>query len=506
MNGRLSEHPLAELIHEIAAKSLAGRLQLQHDRVKAVLYFDSGALQYAASNMRSLRLREYLLKAGIAEAALARYDERRPDLELVKALCTENLLTAARAQQIQTKQVADIVRLALSWVEGEWDFDPRARIDGAPIENVDTRALLLETGRRTEAKIAASRFADPEEVISPNLEALAGATDNLLPNEVFILSRLDRPTRLKELLAVSGVGESETLVHLYSLALVDLVQREHWEYVLGAPVAARVAPSPQPEPAPPPAPAATEEVDEIAGVQSFLERLSKVQTHYDVLGVSRESTPAEMKIKYYEIARRYHPDRFRRAEATLLRRLESAFARVAQAYDTLRDDRLRANYDAKLQARLKAQQLAESAPKPTAPAPVEPAAPTNDSAPESEVSLAERAEQQFKEGYAAFESGQKKVALGLFASAANAVPKEARYRAFYGRLLAEQEQTRRAAEAELQAAIKLDPGNGEYRALLAELYCDLGFMLRARGEAERAIAADPNNRKAKDLLRTLKSV
>jgi curved DNA-binding protein CbpA len=213
-----------------------------------------------------------------------------------------------------------------------------------------------------------------------------------------------------------------------------------------------------------------------------------------------------MKIKYYEIARRYHPDRFRRAEATLLRRLESAFARVAQAYDTLRDDRLRANYDAKLQARLKAQQLAESAPKPTAPAPVEPAAPTNDSAPESEVSLAERAEQQFKEGYAAFESGQKKVALGLFASAANAVPKEARYRAFYGRLLAEQEQTRRAAEAELQAAIKLDPGNGEYRALLAELYCDLGFMLRARGEAERAIAADPNNRKAKDLLRTLKSV
>ena len=73
-------------------------------------------------------------------------------------------------------------------------------------------------------------------------------------------------------------------------------------------------------------------------------------------------------------------------------------------------------------------------------------------------------------------------------------------------MLAEQEQTRRAAEAELQAALKLDPNNAEYRVLLAELYRDLGFILRARGEAERAIAADPNSSKARDLLRTLKSV
>ena len=81
MNGQLSEHPPAELIHEILAKSLAGRLQLQHDRAKAVIYFDNGQLVYAASNLRNLRLREYLVKAGIAAGALARYDERQPDLE-----------------------------------------------------------------------------------------------------------------------------------------------------------------------------------------------------------------------------------------------------------------------------------------------------------------------------------------------------------------------------------------------------------------------------------------
>ena len=41
--------------------------------------------------------------------------------------------------------------------------------------------------------------------------------------------------------------------------------------------------------------------------------------------------------------------------------------------------------------------------------------------------------------------------------------------------------------------------------MLAELYRDLGLKLR-EGEAERAVAADPNNRKARDLLKALKSV
>ena len=120
------------------------------------------------------------------------------------------------------------------------------------------------------------------------------------------------------------------------------------------------------------------------------------------------------------------------------------------------------------------------------------------------MQAAERAEAQFKEGFAALGLGQRKVALGLFASAASAVPKEPRYRAFYGQMLAANEATRRAAETELLAAVKLDPQNAEYRVMLAELYRDLGLRLRAKGEAERAVAADPNNRKARDLLQALK--
>jgi tetratricopeptide (TPR) repeat protein len=503
MTGQLSEHPLAELISELSAKSLAGKLQLEHDRIKAVIYFDDGKLLYAAANLRSLRLREYLLKAGINEAALNRYGERRPDLELAKALVADYLLTPAAAEQVQTKQVTDVLRLALSWTEGTWEFDQRARLDEQTNLKIDVRSLLLETGRRTPPKFAASRFPIPSERMSPVSTALE--FENLQPAEVFLLSRLDRPATLEELVAVSGVSDNEAFVVLYSLALAGLIEREHGSNVFSGRTAPAVQPGPE-KPAPqqsaPPAP--PEEKPE-ADLERFLERLDRAQTHYDVLEVNREASPAQMKVKYYELARRYHPDRFRKADPSLLARTESAFARITQAYDTLRDDRLRANYDAKLAARQKAQQVVDATAKPKTEAPAV-TTPTPDKPSEPRVSVTERAEAQFKEALAALETGERKVALGLFAAAANAVPKEARYRAFYGRMLAEHEHTRRTAEAELQAAIKLDPANGQYRVMLAELYRDLGLMLRARGEAERALATDPNNSKARDLLRALKSV
>jgi curved DNA-binding protein CbpA len=502
MTGQLSEPPLAELIREISAKSLAGKLQLEHDRVKVVIYFANGELLYAAANLRTLRLREYLLKAGINEAALARYGERRPDLELAKALVTDQFLTPATAEQIQTRQVADVLRLALSWTEGTWELDQRARLDEETKLNLDTRGLLLETGRRTPPKFAASRFGLPTELISPVSAALEFT--NLQPTEVFLLSRFDRPTPLQELIAVSGIAENDAFVVIYSLALAGLLEREHWkENIRGQHVAIQSEPKKPEPPTPPPAP--PEEKPE-EDVESFLERLQQAQTHYDVLDVTNESSPAQMKLKYYELARRYHPDRFRRGDPSILARTESAFARITQAYDTLRDDRLRANYDAKLAARQKAQQVADATVKPKTEAPVAPTPTPADMPPQPARSAADRAEAQFKEALAALETGERKVAIGLFAAAANAAPKEARYRAFYGRLLAEHEHTRRTAEAELQAAVKLDPKNAEYRVMLAELYRDLGLMLRARGEAERALGIDPNNQKARDLLRALKSV
>jgi len=501
MNGQLSEQPLAELIREISGKSLSGRLRLEHERLHAVVYFEDGKLLYAAANVRTLRIREYLKNAEvIPEQDLAQINERVSDTDLVKVLCSQKLLSTTVAEQIQTQLVADVLRLTLLWTEGAWEFESRSRLSEQINLKIDIDALLLEAARQLPAKLAASRFLNPAEIITPIENPLVDA--NLLPAEVFLLSRVDRPTTVRELVAVSGLGEEETFRHLYALTLAGLLKRERWP--TGFRSEQKAPPPKKPVPAPPP-PVEREPVQDTDSqdVENFLVRVKNAHTHYEVLGVGREVSAPEVKTVYYQLARRYHPDRFRKSDPSLVARIESSFARITQAYDTLQDDQLRASYDKKLEARKKVDQIVDAAPKASAPAPAPEAVPAADAA-EPVVSEAERAATQFKEGLLALEQGQKKAALGLFASAARAVPNEPRYRALYGQLLAGNETTRRAAEAELSAAIKLDPKNTEYRMMLAELYRDLGLKLRAKGEAERAVAADPNNRKARELLRALK--
>lgn len=490
MNGQLSEQPLVELIREISSKSVGGRLRLEHERVKVVAYFDGGHLVYAASNVRTLRLREYLLKNSlVSEQDLTQFNDRVSDLDMVKVLCAQKLLTPGAAEQVQAKQVSDVLRLALLWTEGAWDLDSKSRLNETLNVKVDASSLLLDAGRRLPAKFAASRFRNPAELITPLTAPMVH--DNLLPAEVFLLSRLDRPMALRDLVAVAGSGEEATLGIVYTLALAGLIKRERWHSVFR---------DPKPDSAEPEKESATREQLEVDvnETQNFLERVKNARTHYEVLAVNWDATPQDLKTVYYQLARRYHPDRFRKAHTALVPQLEAAFAKITQAYDTLRDDNLRANYNSKLEARRKAEQLADSAPKPA----TQEAVTEDTGAPV--VSNSDRAAIQFKEGLEALELGEKRTALGLFASAASAVPNEARYRAFYGQLLSGHEHTRRKAEAELQAAIKLDPGNASYRVMLAELYRDLGLKLRAKGEAERAVAADPNNQKARELLRTLK--
>src|ERR1044072_6752561 len=128
MNGQLSEQPLAELIREISSKSLSGRLRLEQERVKAVAYFENGRVVYAASNLRTIRLREYLRKSElVTENDLAHLNERFSDPKLLKVLRAKNLLSPAASEQIQARQVADVLRLALLWNDGSWGLEFRSR-------------------------------------------------------------------------------------------------------------------------------------------------------------------------------------------------------------------------------------------------------------------------------------------------------------------------------------------------------------------------------------------
>ncbi|HEV2708358.1 MAG TPA: DUF4388 domain-containing protein [Pyrinomonadaceae bacterium] len=525
MNGQLSDHPLAELVREISDERLSGALRLARERLRAVVYFDAGRLISARTNVRQHRLDESLKrwKAVAPERLAAVLTGEMSDSEAGARLVAEGVLTAEELGRLRARQTEDALRPLLLWPDGQWSFDPRVRVEEDTHAAVETGHLLLEAARRLPATFASARLADNAETVSP-ADAPADSFQ-LLPEEAFVLSRVDATLSLGQLFAISGLAEEQTQRAVYALSLAGLLRHERRELVFSAEALQRAREalaaqaSARRDEAKKSAEAETTETQAQAEAdpQAELETLFNFAagtTHYAVLGVSRSARPDEIKRVYYSLAKRFHPDRFRRdAEASLRSRIEFAFGKITQAYEVLKDASLRAAYDLKLEAAARREEAARpknvegsvpergeayanGRPAGTSPPPRAPAA--GQSTPQY------RAEECYQQGLAALQQKNHSLASKYLGEAALLAPQQARYRALYGRALAFNRQTRRQAESELQAAITLDGQNASYRVLLAELYQDIGLRRRAEAELERALSIDPQHAQARRLLETLR--
>ncbi|CAN9508251.1 unnamed protein product [Ophioblennius macclurei] len=61
--------------------------------------------------------------------------------------------------------------------------------------------------------------------------------------------------------------------------------------------------------------------------------------YYEILGVSRDATERQIKKAFHKLALKYHPDRNKAPDA------EAKFREMAEAYETLSDDKRRKEYD-----------------------------------------------------------------------------------------------------------------------------------------------------------------
>lgn len=71
----------------------------------------------------------------------------------------------------------------------------------------------------------------------------------------------------------------------------------------------------------------------------------RLKNHYDTLEISHASTQEDIKSAYYELSKKYHPDKNTAADA------KQKFQDVSDAYETLSNFSKRKQYDRDLQAR-----------------------------------------------------------------------------------------------------------------------------------------------------------
>ena len=102
-----------------------------------------------------------------------------------------------------------------------------------------------------------------------------------------------------------------------------------------------------------PGPSAEEESDDSGKEHSsgFNDRVAEFYSsigdkdYYEILGVSRDSTPAEIRDSYYHLVKYYHPDVNPNADHETRAKAEEIFTRITTAYETLSQGDKRAQYD-----------------------------------------------------------------------------------------------------------------------------------------------------------------
>ncbi|HEY2514224.1 MAG TPA: DnaJ domain-containing protein [Polyangiaceae bacterium] len=191
----------------------------------------------------------------------------------------------------------------------------------------------------------------------------------LSPVDGFVLSRVDGETSAGDLAEAMGLEVEDvfgSLLKLEALGLVALsaatprAERNSQPHPRAQAAPAPVPPPPPPKappPAVPPPPATAAfapepdvEIDENHQRQ-IIETFGRLNSldHYALLGVERTADKKAIKRAYFEATGRFHPDRFfRKRLGSLKLKMETIFARMTEAHDTLTTNARRTDYDAYL--------------------------------------------------------------------------------------------------------------------------------------------------------------
>lgn len=518
IKGSLAENPFAEVLCEFSEARLSGSFRLSNEAHKVIVYLKQGDIVFAVSNLRQHRLFDILLQSGkIQKEILGEIKDFTNDMALAEALRAKAVLSKTEIDQNFSYQIWEIIRTVLNWTTGEWVFSPLARIKDSINFEVDRVNLMVDYARNLPVTNIIRRFKSFEENFGINESKPAEI--NLLPKEAFMLSRFGSSLmRVKEAKNLSGFSDEDTLRTLYILWLGTFLLRRNWNSILSenkirhilsaklslvreAEESAPVKPEiklqtserdvkPEPLVMPEEDTSAINEEEAKRLRDQYLDRVENSNSYYEMLDVPVEATLMVIKASYFKLAKSFHPDKYHQEnDSGLQQRIQNAFTEIARAYETLKDPEKRETYNYRLRKYLETAKITEKV--------------TASRAQKANATAAERANEEFEQGFDYLMNEEYEESLPFFIRAIQMSPNVAKYHAYYGKALSFDDKQRHKAESELQAAVKLDQNTATFRIMLVEFYIQVGLMRRAEGELQRLLTQFPNNREAMVLLESL---
>jgi tetratricopeptide (TPR) repeat protein len=574
MKGTLSLINFADIIRDLHLTRQTGLLRLTRDRELRAVFVEQGDLVFALSNLPHERLGDFLLARDLITREQYEAAVQKPNAKqrFGQVLVEMGVMSREAVETHARQHLTEIILAAFEWERGEFVFEEGTRAAHDVKLNLLTPNLILMGVRRmTNDEVVRRALGPTTQFIELSPDAMTQLQRATLDGtEGFVLSRITGRMTIDELVLISGVPEATILRVVYGLLCAGILVGSHPRPTMANPQpAAPAAPppaTPQPVATPPtphsiPEPEAVKPDEARFELQMLREFLSlKTTTYYDMLNVGPTASDSEIKRSYYQMAKKYHPDRYRPlGMPDVLESAEWIFARISEAYEKLRDPDVRRRYDEFIglipenTVQTEAKVASVTAPSPPSAPPVsKPAvgtqtgqiptppippvgagttgslasstqpvgsrtgsssqglgrqtgAATTGSVSAPAETAAETAARSYEMACAAIERKDFITAMTYLREAVRLAPDVIRYRSRLASLCMQNPKLRKEAEDQLLAILKIDATYVDAHLALGHMYHQAGMEKSARKQFEAALALQPDNAVAKQMLSLLKS-
>ncbi len=231
MEGDLGLGTLPWLLGRVHQEQSTGVLHILVDGVERRVFFKWGFVLFASSGHPADRLDQRLLKEGrVSPANVQRAYDRQKSTgsRFGECLVEMGALTEDQLHEAVERQVRDVITFLFSISRGHFRFEPCDQpLDDDLMLDLPMQQILLD-GIRSMTDPLALRIGVGPMTDVLRLEGRRSSADEpgLNASEAFLLSRIDGRTSILDLLAISPLGEVETLRGLAALLSVGVATAE----------------------------------------------------------------------------------------------------------------------------------------------------------------------------------------------------------------------------------------------------------------------------------------
>jgi tetratricopeptide (TPR) repeat protein len=473
---------LAEIINGALEKNPKCRILFSNDETKKVFDFSDGLIV----NLDSTEVLEKY-SGLLLMSKLVTQDELRDaasndckSWEVDESLIRLKNLSPDQTKKIFSLQLSRIVQSLLEWPSINFkisvtDADPPERRK----KSLHIEELLLHLYRLSpDAAVTASIEGQKDQQFQFDASRLpALLTLPLNSQEGFVLSRIKgrlSPAQVAETGPVPAEKVYDTLALFQRLNFLECAPAARS-------TASLILKPPEPPPAPVPHTAEERSVETLRLLDEFraLREDLEGKDHYERLDVSREDfSTSQLKTNYYALAKKYHPDKFRKfGSDSLNNTLEHVLNLLNNAYETLKDPSSREEYDRELNTgTLKSR----SAAGPTAQ--------------EMRLNMDQVATDNFHQGKSLIQIQKYAESVSFLRRAVQIKSDNAEYHAYLGYAMSKVPQYRRESERHFLRSIEINPMNINTYLHLGRMYKDVRMMAKALEAFQNALHWDPENR------------